>query len=218
MSLDTVSSEQSTALLASHERRTDSEENLPWTSTSQECIQQVIRLLEAAARQIDLREAAHGTLTQATSLLRKQITPRAQEEPADGQARLLAWQVRKVLTYIDSHIMDRVLVGDLSAIVRCSEGHFSRLFKRTFGESPYAFVVKRRVALAARRMLDTEISLSDIALSCGFADQAHLTHWFRHVMQDTPSAWRRAHRTQQTRSEIDQERSRMPRFNAIVTA
>jgi transcriptional regulator GlxA family with amidase domain len=44
-------------------------------------------------------------------------------------------------------------------------------------------------------MRDTQISLSDVALSCGFADQAHLTKCFRHLMQDTPSAWRRAHRT-----------------------
>jgi len=204
MSLDTVCSSESRPL--------------QWTSESQEWIQQAIRLLESAARQVDLRETAHGTLIHAALLLRKQIAPRDQEEPGHDRGRLLAWQVQKVLAYIDSHITDRVLVADLSALVECSEAHFSRLFKRTFGESPYAFVVRRRVELAARRMLDTEISLSDIALSCGFADQAHLTHWFRHVMQDTPSAWRRAHRTQQARSAIDQEKSRMPRFNAIITA
>ena len=186
----------------------DSEKSRPRTSKSQEWIKQVIGLLEAADRQLDPREAAHGALVQAASLLRKQIAPRAHEAPGGGRGRqLLAWHVRKVLTYIDSHLADRVLVADLSALVRCSEAHFSRLFKRTFGETPYAFVVKRRVELAARRMLDTEISLSDIALSCGFADQAHLTKCFRHLMQNTPSAWRRARRAEGARTPDLTERS-----------
>jgi AraC family transcriptional regulator len=191
MSLDTVSTRESM------EARDDSEKSLPWTSTSQEWIKQAIRLLEAAAGQLYFGGAAHGTLVEAASLLRGQIAPQAVEAPGNGRGQLLAWQAQKVLTYIDSHITDRVPVADLGALVRCSEAHFSRLFRRTFGESPAAFVVKRRVELAARQMLETEISLSDIALSCGFTDQAHLTNCFRQVMQATPSAWRRAHRTKE---------------------
>ena len=215
MSLDTVSSDESMALHLRHANPLEEPvmnkraaaaasaattvlKYQPWKSKSQEWIKQVIGLLEAADRQLDLREAAHGALVQAASLLRKQITPRAREAPGGDRGQLLVWQARKVLTYIDSHITDRVLVGDLSTLVRCSEAHFSRLFKRTFGESPYAFVVKRRVELAARRMLATAISLSDVALSCGFADQAHLTNRFRQVMQCTPSAWRRAHKIRQS--------------------
>jgi AraC family transcriptional regulator len=196
MGLDKVSTRESM------ETRNDSEKSLPWKSKSQEWIKQVIRLVEAAAGQLHFGGAAHGTLVQAASLLRGQIAPQDVEPPGNGRRQLLAWQAQKVITYIDLHITDRVPVADLSALVRCSEAHFSRLFRRTFGESPAAFVVKRRVELAARQMLETEISLSDIALSCGFADQAHLTNCFRQVMQDTPSAWRRAHRTKEARSVV----------------
>jgi AraC family transcriptional regulator len=160
---------------------------------TQEWTRQVIGLLDAAARQIDLGEAAHAALVQAASLLRTLNVPNAHEASSGGGNQLLSWQARKVLTYIDSHITERVLVADLSALARCSDAHFSRLFKGTFGQSPYAFVLKRRVELAARRMLDTEISLSDVALSCGFTDQAHLTNRFRRVMHCTPSAWRRTY-------------------------
>ena len=55
----------------------------------------------------------------------------------------------------------------------------SRSFKRTFGESPHAFLVRRRVELAAQYMLTTDAPLSDIALRCGFADQPHLCKHFR---------------------------------------
>jgi AraC family transcriptional regulator len=174
------------------------ENSLARTSKPQEWIEQVIRLLETADRQLDFTNAAHGAIVQAISLLRKQIVPR--EALGGGRGQLLFWQAQKVLMYIDSHITDRVYVAELGALVRCSEAHFSRLFKRTFGESPYTFVVRRRVELAARRMLDTEIPLSDVALSCGFTDQAHLTNRFRQVMHYTPSAWRRAQKTSTIRN------------------
>jgi len=105
---------------------------------------------------------------------------------------LLAWQARKVLDYIDRHITSRVPVADLSALVWRSEAHFSRSFRGTFGYSPHAFVVRRRVELAAKYMLRADMSLSDIALGCGFVDQAHLCKHFRVVTGETPAAWRRA--------------------------
>jgi AraC-like DNA-binding protein len=88
-----------------------------------------------------------------------------------------------------------VLVADLSALVQRSEAHFSRSFRRTFGHSPHAFVVRRRVELAGQHMLQTGAPLSDIALRCGFVDQAHLCKHFRKLTGETPAAWRRARRT-----------------------
>jgi len=103
-------------------------------------------------------------------------------------------QVRKVRDYINRHIAGRVLVADLCALVQCSDAHFSRSFKRTFGQTPHAFLVRRRVELAAQYMLTTDAPLSDIALRCGFSDQAHLCKHFRQAAGQTPAAWRRARR------------------------
>jgi AraC-like DNA-binding protein len=52
------------------------------------------------------------------------------------------------------------------------------------------------VELAAQYMLSTDGSLSDIAMRCGFTDQAHLSRHFRQVTGATPAAWRRACPTQ----------------------
>jgi AraC-like DNA-binding protein len=161
-----------------------------------EWMHRVISLLEAAVGQLHGQEhPAQGTLLEAASLLRRQVHPPATGEVLDGRERLLAWQARKVRDYIDSHITGPVLVADLCALVRRSEAHFSRSFKRTFGESPHSFVVRRRVELAAQYMLTTDASLSDIALRCGFADQAHLSKHFRQAAAQTPAAWRRQHRS-----------------------
>src|ERR1700688_2335028 len=171
-------------------------------SRSGDWMHHVIALLDAAIGHLNQEQAAHGAILEATSLLRRQVDPRPVEGAADnGRERLLGWQARKVLDYIDRHITSRVLVADLCALVWRSEAHFSRSFRGTFGCSPHAFVVRRRVELAARYMLQTDMSLSDIALGCGFVDQAHLCKHFRLVTGETPAAWRRAKRAQRADME-----------------
>lgn len=157
----------------------------------------LLALLNAAIGDLDPEQAALGAILEATSLLRRQVDPQPTQGAAyDGQERLLAWQARKVLDYIDRHITSRVLVADLCALVWRSQAHFSRSFKGTFGCSPHAFVVRRRIELAAKYMLETDMSLSDIALGCGFVDQAHLCKHFRVATGQTPATWRRAKRAQ----------------------
>jgi AraC family transcriptional regulator len=157
----------------------------------------VLALLNAAIGHLHPEQAALGAILEATSLLRRQVDPQPPQGAAyDGKERLLAWQARKVLDYIDGHITSRVLVSDLCALVWRSEAHFSRSFKGTFGCSPHAFVVRRRIELAAKYMLETDLSLSDIALGCGFVDQAHLCKHFRVATGQTPATWRRAQRAQ----------------------
>lgn len=157
-------------------------------------VRRALQLLDEAASQLQRSdEAAHGAVVQATSLLRKQIDPETTQDRRGGTGRLLAWQARKVLDYIDSHIEGPVLVADLCALIRRSEAHFSRAFRHTFGESPHAFLIRRRLELAARYMLQTTASLGDIACRCGFTDQAHLCKQFRQSTGQTPGAWRRTH-------------------------
>jgi AraC family transcriptional regulator len=162
---------------------------------SHEWVRHVIALLDAAVCQLDHEQAVHGKIVHAASLLRKQINSQIAEGNSDERGRLIAWQARKVRDYIDSHITGRIFVSDLCGLVRLSEAHFSRAFKRTFGESPHAFVLHRRLEFAAEYMLQTVLPLCDIALRCGFADQAHFSKHFRQANGLSPSAWRRTTRT-----------------------
>jgi AraC family transcriptional regulator len=159
---------------------------------SHEWVSRAIALLDTAAGQLDHEQAAHRTLIKAASLLRKLIDPEVAAGVPARSGGLPIRHARTVCAYIDSHITERVLVADLCALVHLSEAHFSRAFRLTFDKTPHAFVIKRRVELAAQYMLQTEASLSDIALRCGFADQPHLSKHFRQIMGHTPAAWRRA--------------------------
>jgi len=168
----------------------------------------VIALLDAAISQLDQEQAAHSKIRAATSLLRKQAeAPPIPDDLAQSKEQLLGWEKKKVIDYIDGCINSRILVSDLCALVQRSEAHFSRCFRHTFGDTPHAFVIRRRVALAARYMLRTDAALSEIALQCGFVDQAHLCKHFRGVTGETPAAWRRARRVQESYSSpIDSAR------------
>jgi AraC family transcriptional regulator len=162
-------------------------------SQSHEWVRRAVALLDTAACQLDEQQAAHRTILEAVSLLRRQIDPKLAQDMPSRRGGLSGRRAREVCAYIDSHITDRLSVVDLCTLANLSASHFSRAFKDTFGERPHAFVIRRRIELAAQYMLQTEATLSDIALQCGFADQAHLSKHFRQKMGHTPSAWRRAH-------------------------
>ena len=161
-----------------------------------EWVHHLLTLLDEAIRQLQPGAGvAQCTILEATSLLRQQINSEPTQELPDRGGRLLAWQARKVRDYIERHFTAPIHVSDLCALIDRSEAHFSRSFKRTFGETPHAFVIRRRLELAGCIMLKTDASLSDIAQECGFTDQAHLCKHFRQSIGLTPAAWRRAVRT-----------------------
>ena len=149
------------------------------------------KLLETARRELDSdREAAKAALVTASSILRSEIE---RSSGANGCERggLAAWQIARVRAYIDSNLHRTIHIGDLSAVARRSKAHFSRKFKQAVGESPHAYVVRRRLERACHLMITSEASLSEIALSVGFSDQAHLCRLFRQAFGQSPAGWRR---------------------------
>ena len=85
-----------------------------------------------------------------------------------------------------------VRTKDLAALVELSSFHFCRAFRDSFGDSPHAYVTRRRIERAQGLMLTTNNSLSQVAMDCGLADQAHFNRLFRRFVGESPGAWRRA--------------------------
>ena len=108
-----------------------------------------------------------------------------------GRTRLLPWQVRLIAEYIERHIDQRLLVGDLCKIINLTKSHFARTFKQTFRLPPHVYIMRRRIERASKLMMETDARLTEIALNCGFSDQAHLSRQFRRYTAVTPTAWRR---------------------------
>lgn len=140
----------------------------------------------------DERSTAEDSLRRAAEILQELgETPAAvtQEEVRGG---LSPWQIRRVTSYVEAHLDRPIRNEDLATLVRLNPSHFGRAFRNSFGESPHEYVIRRRVERAQGLMLSTDASLSEIALDCGLADQAHLSRLFRRIVGETPRAWRRA--------------------------
>ncbi len=71
-----------------------------------------------------------------------------------------------------------------------SRGHFVRMFQKNTGQTPHRYLLQLRIERAKELMRNRSISLTDIALSCGFSSHSHMTHAFRKFLGATPSEWR----------------------------
>lgn len=155
-----------------------------------------VRCLEGVLRRWDGDHTnAKSQIKAVASMLRGDIDdPPMQERPNPTEyvvQGLLPWQARKVQEFIKKSLHSRVRLQDCASMVRLSTGYFSRAFKVTFGTNAVNYIHRLRIERAQQLMLDSKQPLSEIALACGFADQAHYCRVFRAVVGLSPTTWRR---------------------------
>lgn len=107
---------------------------------------------------------------------------------------LAGWQVGRVKAHIEKHLHERIRVKDCGDLVCLRVAHFSKMFTRAIGSSPHAYIIRRRLARAEQLMAATDEPLNQIALACGFSDQAHFSNVFRRHVGVTPGQWWRQNR------------------------
>jgi AraC-like DNA-binding protein len=105
---------------------------------------------------------------------------------------LAAWQVKRAKEILSANLDGSVLLKDVAKECRLSVSHFSRAFRHTMGAAPHNWLLTHRVEVAKAKLRDRRLSLLDVALACGFADQSHLTRVFTRIVGVSPGAWRRA--------------------------
>jgi AraC-like DNA-binding protein len=84
---------------------------------------------------------------------------------------------------------------DVAALARAafvSPAHFSRQFRRAFGETPHQYLLTRRLERARHLLRTTDRSVAEICLDVGFASVGSFTTTFRRRVGVTPTAYRRA--------------------------
>lgn len=105
---------------------------------------------------------------------------------------LATWQIRKAQALL-AHALDEYCpVSHAAAACRLSKGHFARLFKESVGLPPHRWLTRQRIEAAKTMLRDTDFPLSEIALECGFCEQAHMCRVFRKWLGTTPGAWRKS--------------------------
>jgi len=102
-------------------------------------------------------------------------------------------QERRVKELIVASLHEDISLARLAAECELSTRHFARAFRQSTGLSPHRWLLKCRAERARELLADRDLSLAEIATSCGFADQSHLTRIFSVIFGLSPGAWRRVH-------------------------
>ncbi|MBW4512889.1 MAG: AraC family transcriptional regulator [Scytonematopsis contorta HA4267-MV1] len=100
-------------------------------------------------------------------------------------------QLGRVIDYMQANLAQDLSLLDLATLTNMSESHFSRSFKQSVGITPYQYLLQQRVERAKQLLKQQAISISDIALDCGFANQTHLAKVFRQMTGMTPKTYQK---------------------------
>jgi AraC family transcriptional regulator len=98
--------------------------------------------------------------------------------------------LRRILKYVDTHLDAALSIDDLAVQARLSESHFARCFMKSVGVTPHSYVLRRRLLRAQHLLSQSQMSLLEVAMSTGFADQSHFCRRFREFVGMTPRAFR----------------------------
>ncbi|MBV8864722.1 MAG: helix-turn-helix domain-containing protein [Acidobacteriaceae bacterium] len=102
---------------------------------------------------------------------------------------LSAAEVRRVSQFVEEHI-EHLSIEDLAGLLHMGPQRFTRSFKAATGQTPYQYVLQRRIEQAKRLLAHSRLTLAEIAYQLGFASQSHFTAVFHRATGLTPKGYR----------------------------
>ena len=104
-------------------------------------------------------------------------------------------RLRRVVEFIDAHLGQDLALADLVAAAGTSQFHFSRAFRMATGESPYRYVLSRRIEYARVLLIAETGSLEEVSSACGFNSQRQFSVMFKRALGIGPKRFRLLHQT-----------------------
>lgn len=95
------------------------------------------------------------------------------------------------IEFIEQHMYDKISVHEVAAASFYSTYHFSRIFKALVGDTPKEYIRKRRLTVAAKRLLSEDIGILELAMDCQFDSQEAFTRAFKDLFNITPAEYRK---------------------------
>src|SRR4030088_3430533 len=102
-----------------------------------------------------------------------------------GSARL-----RRIKEFVDAKIEDEFTLCEMAQAVELSPAHFSRMFRKSTGETPHQFLLRQRIERAKEMLRSADGRVMDVAAACGFKSQQHFAQAFRNVCGASPTEYR----------------------------
>jgi AraC-like DNA-binding protein len=105
---------------------------------------------------------------------------------------LAAASLNRVIQKIEDELTGTVSLSQLAKAASLSVPHFCRAFKQSFGCPPYEFIIRRRIDRAKEYLRGSQMTVTEIALSCGFSSSSHFSNTFRRETAASPLEYRAA--------------------------
>ncbi|MGD9751666.1 MAG: helix-turn-helix domain-containing protein [Acidimicrobiia bacterium] len=100
--------------------------------------------------------------------------------------------LQRAKDFADARYHEPVTVAEMAAAAGLSPAHFSRAFRRAFGESPHQYLLTRRLERAAALLRSTDWSVARVCHAVGLTSVGSFTTSFGRMFGDTPTAYRRS--------------------------
>ena len=104
--------------------------------------------------------------------------------------RLAIRTIKPSLVYMLTHLDQPLPVPELSRIADVSCSHFFALFKRATGQTPNSYFTRARMRRACKLLLETSLSVKEIAASLAYDDEFYFSRLFKSLHQLAPSYYR----------------------------
>jgi AraC family transcriptional regulator len=111
--------------------------------------------------------------------------------PHPARGALASWQLRRATEMMLARLGGDIALADVAAGCGLSLSYFTRAFKQSTGDPPHRWLLRQRVERAKALLRESRMTLAEVAIACGFADQSHFTRVFNAQAGASPGVWRR---------------------------
>jgi AraC family transcriptional regulator len=99
-------------------------------------------------------------------------------------------KLNQIKDFIEAHLAEELTLARMAAVVPMSQFHFARVFKTSTSQSPYRYVIQRRIERAKSLFSITRLSVAEVAHRVGFSNKSHFITQFRKATGYTPQRYR----------------------------
>jgi AraC family transcriptional regulator len=116
--------------------------------------------------------------------------------------------LRRIKEFVQAKIEDDLTLCEMAQSVELSTAYFSRMFRKSTGETPHQFLLRQRIERATEMLRSADARVMDVAVACGFKSQQHFAQVFRHLCGASPTEYRQeflGHETTSARETCSQD-------------
>lgn len=114
----------------------------------------------------------------------------AADEQLEHGSKLREFYIHEALTYIEHNFQNEITIEDIAGVCGLNRTYFGKIFKEALDKTPQEFLLNYRMLKAAELLKLTSLSIGDVGLAVGYANQMHFSRAFKNNYGISPREWR----------------------------